>query len=377
MTLQQLGYPIAVPRSPFGLISAGVGAFAALETLDADDEQVAQIILLPKAGDITKVHFRTGTVATGQDVEVRLETVTDADGDPSGALWGATTDALVTIAGGDDDTWKVATLTSAATVSASDVGKPLAIVIKAPVGFTAGGGNLQIDHGSGFYTGRVVYDVSYWAKTKLGGAGSWTDIGYQGDRSAGIRLEYSDGSFGFLQTSYSGDENPVNVSGITNATTPDEIGIKLRFPYSFRANGIWLNYLHSVASDIKVYIDGTDVEQMTLPQRQAGWVAREITRAGSYFGYGDTFMVLANTWYRITVSPTGSSNDFRYIPQSTDAHWACWGLSQADYKWTERTDAGAWTDRDDRILPGGFLMDQIHDGAASILGGGQLTGGFA
>ena len=103
MTLQQLLQPIAVPSRPQGTASNGNAAFFAVGVIDANDEKVAFVVLLQKAGDISTVHFRTGTVTTGDDVLVRLETVDQTTGNPTGTLWGTTTSATVTVADGDDD----------------------------------------------------------------------------------------------------------------------------------------------------------------------------------------------------------------------------------------------------------------------------------
>jgi hypothetical protein len=369
MTLQQLLQPIAVPSRPQGFVANGSAAFSAVGVIDANDEKVAFVVLLQKAGDISTVHFRTGTVTTGDDVLVRLETVDQTTGDPTGTLWGTTTSATVTVADGDDDTWMVATLTTDATIASGDVGKPIAIVIAAPAaGFI---GSMEIDQVGGgyFISGRTDYDNASWVKEYTG---SWSDDGYLYNEAAAIRLGYDDGSFAYIQNSYAGDENPSSVTFDVDST-PDEIGIKIRFPYSFQACGVWLSstYIRDDTA-VKVYND-SDVEQMTLPNWYRGWSARDVNYKGVAFVYGDTFTVLADTWYRITWQPTtsdGSSLRAYYIPQATDAHWACWGLDQADYKWTERTDAGSWTDRDDRLLFGGFMADQFHDGAGGGGGGG-------
>ena len=368
MTLQSLLHPIALPQSPRGMAANGTTAFFSLGTLDAAAEELAQIVLLTKAGNISKVHFRTGTVTTGDDVLVKLETVDQATGNPTGTLWGANTSQTVTIANGDDDTWKTAELTADATINAADVGKPIAIVINAPGGFS---GDLEIDYAGGYFrSDRKDYDNSVWFRKYL--LGSWTVDGYSYNEAAAVRLEYDDGSFAFIPGSYAGDANTSSQTFDVD-TTPDEVGIKLRIPFACRACGVWLasTYLREDMA-VKVY-DASDVEQMTLPAWYRGWSARSTNYKGITYIYGDTFTVAANAWYRIAFQPTTSDGTGLiafYVPQATAAHWAQWGLDQDDYKWTERTNAGAWTDRDERILFGGFLVDQFHDGAGGAGGGG-------
>lgn len=378
MTLQTLTGPVFLPPRQ-GLNTNGVDQFSALGDLDANGEKLAQIVLLPKAGNITKVHFRLGTVTTGDDIELRLETVSDTTGNPTGTLFGAgAEDTTVTIGSGDDDTWAVVTLGTALAVASGDVGKPCAVITQAPSsGYT---GDLEIDMSRFNFATTFSNNNSSWTRRFL--TGSWANLFFSGSDNTAVRLEYDDGSFGFLTANYSGDEDPSPIT-FASDSTPDEIGIKVRFPIEFQAKGIWFgNLLSREDSAFKVY-NNSDVEQLTLQAWSRGWERRNDFKGMTYL-YGDTATITANEWHRITCQPSttdGSSHIAYYIPQATDAHWATWGLDQADYKWTERTDAGAWTDRDDRILFAGFIADQFHDGAgggaASILGGGNLSGGFA
>jgi len=95
-------------------------------TLDAASESGGCIFSAPSTGSITKLWWRTGTVTTGCNVDVRLETVSATTGLPTGTLQGTTTNATVTIAATDDDKLFKTTLTAAASVTHGDV---LAIVI--------------------------------------------------------------------------------------------------------------------------------------------------------------------------------------------------------------------------------------------------------
>jgi hypothetical protein len=107
--------------------------------LDANGEKAAFVIQAPKTGSVRKVHFRTSTTTTGDTVDVRLETVSAADGHPTGTLFGTNTNVAHIIANGDDNEMlQTAALTADAAVT---VGDELAVVI---VNGAAGNLNISI-----------------------------------------------------------------------------------------------------------------------------------------------------------------------------------------------------------------------------------------
>jgi len=364
MALQQLLYPTPVPHPPKGGVSNGINSFVCLGTIDANDEKVAHITLIQKAGTLSKVYFRLGTVTSASDLEVRLETVDEDTGAPTGTLFdGANGTATVASGGMSSDTWIEADI-SDVTIADGDVGKPLAVVIQAPSsGYT---GNLEIDYCETYFaSGRTHFSNDYWARVDSGSG--YVNDGYNYDDSCALRFEYSDGSFPLILSNYAGDST-LTYGSFTAVTTPDEVGIKIRFPYSFRACGVWFSIWMRNDIVFKVY-NAADVEQATLQSFYLGWTARAPNYKGVVYVYGDTFEITANEWYRITAQAATSeaANRVVYSPQATPAHFGCWGLDADDYVWTERTNEGAWTDRSDRLLFGGVMMDQIHDG----VGGGS------
>ena len=100
--------------------------------LDAAGEIAGFVFRAPKAGEIDQIHFRTGTVTTGDDLDVRLETVDAANGDPTGTLADTNSNATQAVGNGDDDTWFAVSLTASATVTADT---PYAIALTAPGGY--------------------------------------------------------------------------------------------------------------------------------------------------------------------------------------------------------------------------------------------------
>src|SRR5688572_2287311 len=71
-------------------------------TLDASGEKIGWVLQAAATGAIDAIWFRTGTVTTGDTVDVRIETVDPSTGLPTGTLWSANTNVSVVIANGDD-----------------------------------------------------------------------------------------------------------------------------------------------------------------------------------------------------------------------------------------------------------------------------------
>jgi hypothetical protein len=104
--------------------------FLTLATLDGASDAVMWAGDSPVTDSLTVVYFRTGVVSVTSgplNFEVRIETV--SNGRPTGTLYDTNTSATVAIADTDDNVWKTATLTAAASLTR---GTPFAIVIKAP-----------------------------------------------------------------------------------------------------------------------------------------------------------------------------------------------------------------------------------------------------
>src|SRR5688572_19255053 len=91
---------------------------------DSATDRFAYVGNSPIADAITEIYFRTGAVTTGCDVDVRVESV--SNGRPSGTLLNANSNVVVTIDNADDNVWKTAALTAAATLTA---GQQFAIVL--------------------------------------------------------------------------------------------------------------------------------------------------------------------------------------------------------------------------------------------------------
>ncbi|MFQ5804771.1 MAG: hypothetical protein ACE5JQ_17920, partial [Candidatus Methylomirabilales bacterium] len=313
--------------------------------IDASTEKAAGVFRAPKTGTISKVGFLTGTVTTGATVDVRLETVDLANGDPSGTLLGTNSNGSQVIADTDDNTWFTTTLTTGVAVTKGDL---LAVVIA-----NAGSGNMNIRN--------VRYDFTG------GYSDLFTAAWVKDNDSPGFGLEYSDGSY-----AYSPHVWPV--SGLTSnlnfnsSSTPDERGLIFQLPFPFRVTGCWLTVDLDNAADVVLYdSDGsTALETLSLDPDVRMDTAQRIF----LLTFAGTQSLSANTNYRLVLKPTTTSN-IRVSFFSVDAAAVMDALEGGqNFQYTERTDAGAWTETaTDRPFVG-LICDGFDDGVGG--GGGLL-----
>jgi hypothetical protein len=358
VTLQTVSPPIIWPlvRSVTGEAAPQFDS-AAASLLDAVGEKIAFVFQAPKSGTISKLHLRTATVTTGDDVDVRLETV-GADGFPSGTLATANSNASQTIQDTDDNTWFACTLTAAHT---STVGDWLAVVIEAPTGYT---GNLflavarryeKTDYVGGLFFGSCDYHSSAWAK-------------YLSPMA--VRVEYSDGSFPFIPHA----SGPTTLSEYTfnSGSTPDEIGLYFTLPFRASCCGALVAVEADADFDVKLYGPST--------------LTRSIDKDYSYYSgsvhdhvvvlFTSTVILEADTAYRLTVLPGASNVSLAYAGFAAVAHREQMGF--ADLYKTSRTDAGSWTEDNTEAPWLALLVDQLDDGAGGAMGArAMLLSGYA
>lgn len=349
-----------------------------LSALDAADEAFAQIFPLTKAGTLSKIHIMTGDYNAGpEDVDVRLESLDTAGnhGNPSGNLFTANANGTATINAAN--TWFEASLNggSGVTITSSDLGSLVAVVVVAPNPLV-NAGNFEI--ACGYYSGYRSQPEYYttWMVQKIGGS-----YGTHYVTRMVLRLEYDDGSFAYVPNCIPSDSKNATSVVYDTEDDPDECGVKLRFPFTFRAVGCWVN--PQLNEDGKIYVREGD---STKKGWAAGWTWPEEWLYSSGYkmiqpAWFDTpFTVAKDTWYRITVAATHASSTigYYYMPLATAAHWGTLGLSQADYLWCEqKDDSGSWTDTTGRVPFAGFIADQFDDATGGGGGGGscRIIGG--
>lgn len=282
MAITEFGGAIPFP----GVMYRQAGVSASGLTIDADTERAAAVFQAPKTGTISKVGFRTGNVATGATVDVRLETVDAANGDPTGTLWGTDTNASQVIGNGDDNTWFLTTLTAGAAVTKGDI---LARVIA-----NGTGGNIEIDHLVNTSGGSFPYldlFTAAWAKSS--------------QVAPILALEYNDGSYEWA----SGVLPIATATGATfnSGSTPDERGnIFSSFPFKARVTGCWVSIDADNASEIRLYQVGNDtpLATHTILAGQRGGTAQSV----HHILFSSAVDLFRGQSYRLAVRPTTASN---------------------------------------------------------------------
>jgi hypothetical protein len=266
---------------------SGGPSIGALLVIDAASEKAATIFACTSAKAVHKVYVRTATVATGDTVDVRIETVDSAaNGDPTGTLWAANTNASLVIASSDDNVWKLATLTADATCT---VGSVMAVVVVNG----GAGGNIIIgsnsDSGSNFPYGDLY-------------TGSWA-------KQIAIPLivvEYSDGTyeplFGMTDTG-----GPVNTNTFNSGSATNRRGNIFQVGFPTRVKGCW-TWVDADGDYTCTLYDsaGTSILATTATINN---FQRQATSAGiQVFPFLATANLSASTNYRIAIVPTTVTN---------------------------------------------------------------------
>lgn len=348
MALVTLPAPFSLPIFFHNELSASVyiptGTLSTGILLDAAGEKAAFITKAPKTGNIAKVYFRTSTVTTATNTDVRVETVNTANGNPSGTLWDTDTNVVVPASSMTSNSWIAATLTSPASVNRGDI---LAIVI-APTGTP----NYYISRYD-VISSNFPYVDHYTT--------SWAKI----SKLPIFILEYSDG---YMSTCEVGGIFPDRQTRSFNANSnPDEVGNKFVLPFKYRLAGVsyHVEFLDGNPS-IKVYVGSTlhesipidpDIEAAISPIYQTHFLTNPL-------------VVDPNTTIRVTVTTDSTSTaavETHYInPYYINV--LPFGTSITT---TQRTDGGAFTDVSTSREFCTILIDQLDDGSGGGSGGGS------
>ena len=317
----------------------------ASDLLDAGGEKSAALLTVSKAGTIDRITWATRTVTTGATMDVRLETMDTTTGDPSGTLFCLLSNGAQIVLDTDDNTQFTTTLTAGCTV---DEGDRIALVIVNP---SVSPGTLQIHAGVDGNNGkpRNVYTDHFtasWAKAP--GEFPYTTPGY------------SDSTYAFTWTF------PVTATSnsIDTGTASDEIGNKFTVNVPARVVGWWAVLDMSTGSDFDVvlYEGSTAIETISVVYAQND--AADMLWAG-FFQTTDTLAI--GTTYRIVIKPTTTNNvEIWDFAVSAAALMDTLSMGQ-DWQYTERADAGSWTETTTKRALVGIIVDALDDGT----GGGS------
>lgn len=334
------------PTPPF---VAGNFAFTNFAIAANAAAKVAFIFSSPRGGDVSKLHFMTGTVTTGDTLDIRLETV-GSGGDPSGTLVATNTNASQAVVAGTDNakTFQV-TLTANATLT---MGAMYAMVI-------ANGavpGNLNIR--------GITRDARNVPYNDIHNGTSWT----KGTTCPLFSLHWT------TAPTYKPISGVWPISGLTvtsfhqNNVTADERGIIFQRPFPWQVHGAWL-YTRLVSGadfDVVLYdTDGTTVLAST--SCDGDHVATNSdTVMNRYFN--TSVNLSANVNYRLVYKPTTTTN-MSVTDVDVDGTIGA-GLMDAlpggqAVHHTQRVDAGAWSQTTTKRTLIGLMGTGYDDGAGS------------
>lgn len=351
MTLVASGYNI-----PLSLMASAANAVSDL--IDAADE-VACFIMAVKAGNIVAVHWPTATVTTGGTLDVRLETVDTANGQPSGTLWGTTTNGAQVVVSTDDNVWFRTALTLAAAVNAGDI---VAVVIANP---TVSFANMNIKEGLAIYSGslRLPYGANP-LRSNLNIA------------PPAIHLEYDDGSLlaapnviPFARTGLA----------LNTGTNPDEAALLFTPAFPGRVVG-WEAVLTVAASAdyrVALYASGNNTPLLTKSMDADVKAAATAGVYGAFFT--GTQVLTVGTIYRLAIVPTtANSVTIQYFDGPTAASITNFfgntvGYSARNRSGTSDPDSAAWSDTTTRVPAIVPIIDQLDNGTGA--GGGVIIAG--
>jgi hypothetical protein len=338
MALTSIGGRLYLPFVPGALINGlSIGTTVAIT---GAGHKAALVFQAPKTGTIDRVYFRTGTVTTGDTVDVRIETV-DGSGNPSGTLQAANTNGACVIADGDDNVVKYADLTAAASVTRGDI---LAVVIVNG----AVPGSMVISNPT-VAIGSLPYSNVY-------GGASWTK--YNVALCAALRYDAA-GVKSFDQLGYVIPIKAVNMLSLSTSTTPDEVGNIITLP-KCRVTGWWAIMTASGARDYDIifYSGTTALLTKSYDSDVTGATGNLHNRYGEF---ASTYEAAVGQ-YRIVLKPTTTSTiSIQEITIEDAAIMGALSMGTGCHK-TERTDAGAFSETTTSRVMIGVEIDQLDDG---------------
>jgi hypothetical protein len=351
MALQTFGGGLLYPPPEYGMASNNSPDYEADLLLDADGEKWAFVFRAPKAGDLSKVRFRTKTVTTGDTLKISFQDVDATDGDPDEVVDQSVTQV---IGDGDDDTGFYVTMGSNRTVAKDEL---CSLVVEFN-SYVAGNLNLL-----GRYALNPVSRVAEYYLTQKDG--TWTKDKI---KQPAFSIEYSDGSYAWLPwSSPSGD---ITTTTFNSGSTPDEIGNKITLPFPATCIGLWAYVDGDNAFDLVLY-DDSDTARMTISMDSD---VRAATACQRYERYASsTWDIPKDTAYRVMIKP-GASNITAYDQDLVAAAAQDQMIGGQNVLKSSRTDAGGWTDDTSNRIPCGLILGAFDDGIGG--GGGLVASGL-
>lgn len=324
-------------------------------SLTISTHKCAMVFRVAKTGSLRTMGILTGTVTTAAaGATIRVETVDNATGNPSGTLFGANTSCGVNVASTDDAVWKSCNLTADASVTRGDL---IAVVVTNDASGVWAVQHQMASSTSNHWGSMFPYVAAFGA--------SWTKSG--GYPNVGVG--YSDGSYSSIPGVYSA--RSVVETGYNTGSTPDEIGNKFTPTVTFKVSGIWASAPGGGDAELIIY-DSSDTALCTITADKDNLFSN-VDALGYVAMCPSEVTISANQTYRVVMKPTSATNTFyEGFTVESSALMGAFPLGTVMHR-TERTNAGAWTDTATARGFIGLIVSGIDDGA-SVGGNGGIIG---
>lgn len=327
----------SIPPYTTPIISASVGSHG----LSADNYGNAVRFTVPFTTVVDKVAFVIATTTLAGDLTVQIETVVPSTFLPTGTLYHANAYGTYSALTTDDGVWVEVTLAAPVTLTEGD---NIAITVQRLAGSTFTGTLRRLVSWPLEWPGYTERSGGAWS----GVSSRWTPITIHSTTAGWIN------NLGNHAVSSSASES------VSSASSPDEVGMKFTPRITARLTGV-LNNVGSInagdAYDLKIYDAANTVlwsKSFTYGTDWPSGIALAIQAVTP------RLTLRAGQVYRITQTPTNGTLGFPYSTFYSGSVAASFG---AGFEWTERTDAGAWTELDNRSPEMYLIFDGIEQGA--------------
>jgi hypothetical protein len=332
--------------------------FSAAQNINTANLANGWTVRIPKTGTLDTFEFRSGTTSSFPTNGIR---VSFQDINSSGFPDGSVDQYVVISSGGSypNNTWIDPGLmthngTSGGTKRSVTVGDYLSIVIENNPTYSAGSFQFSsvnlaalTDQGIDGQSGFINRDSAL----------TWT---YAANKRGFGALRYNDGTYAVLGHPKYYPFMAFASATFNSGSTPDERGLRLILPASLRICGFWLRGTITAAADIVLYDAGGSV---VLTSTITPYVFNQ-----SYVIPVTPTTLASGVVYRLVLKPTSGSNVTLYdFSANTNA---LLGATNAGVDWyyTERTNAGAWTDTNTKCPWMGLIVDGVDTVSVSIGG---------
>lgn len=338
----------------------GVGVSFTNHTVDTSTDGIAWIVQAEEAATITRIGWRQGAVTGTSPVFIGAIESRATNGEPDGTVLGGGSPASATFTpvGGGDGTWQWLTLDNTLAVTRGQI---LAITIRYSSGTIDGSNNCS-------FTRRMAghdSDLTSMPYVATLAGGSWS-----------IQDDYPCWGMSSASKSYGNPAESATTVNIDDASTPDEIGLAFTVPSgattNFEVAGLFGEFtwpdLGASALTATLYSDTTALQSIAITGRVGSTAVEHST---ILFDESSLTSLTPGTEYIIAIKNSHATTNATLRTTSFDSasenSIGIWGPSGLSPQYATRTDSGAWTLDDARIV---HLVPIIKSLTATGGGGG-------